>query len=181
MKTRQIRELHNLSSTRSRQSSRLFSSQPIHYCSSYVFESFLPIEIGQYGPVLASQGLNCWSIPEMSGDRRGTKRASEGGGQMCRSARHSTIPGLLILISFLYSRDFVKGTCFRGDRCKFEHPSKSSEEVKDRIPFCTDYRQVLQPPPPSQPQPPQPSSSRDTASSSSVSTCMRPSRWRTST
>jgi len=52
------------------------------------------------------------------------KRAREegsGGGQMCR--------------------DFEKGICFRGDRCKFSHPSKQ-ETGEMKIAFCTDFRQV---------------------------------------
>jgi len=51
------------------------------------------------------------------------KRAREegsGGGQMCR--------------------DFEKGICFRGDRCKFSHPSKQ-ETGEMKIAFCTDFRQ----------------------------------------
>lgn len=35
-------------------------------------------------------------------------------------------------------RDFDKGTCFRGDRCKFSHPE--GEEKNAKIPFCKDYK-----------------------------------------
>jgi len=56
----------------------------------------------------------------MDHDRRGNKRSrKESGDQMCR--------------------DYEKGTCFRGDRCKFKHPEE--ENGVSKIPFCKDFRQ----------------------------------------
>jgi len=49
------------------------------------------------------------------------KRArNDSGGQMCR--------------------DYDKGTCFRGERCKFKHPA-DKKEGDEKIPFCNDFRQ----------------------------------------
>lgn len=54
-------------------------------------------------------------------DRRSHKRSrNDSGEQMCR--------------------DFVKGTCFRGERCKFKHPAEDNAG-KAKIPFCKDFRQ----------------------------------------
>jgi len=53
-------------------------------------------------------------------DRRGSKRQrTESGNELCR--------------------DYNKGTCFRGGRCKFAHPKDEDLEGK-RIPFCKDFR-----------------------------------------
>jgi len=56
----------------------------------------------------------------MGDDRRGSKRQrTESGNELCR--------------------DYNKGTCFRGSRCKFAHPKDEDLEGK-RIPFCKDFR-----------------------------------------
>ena len=34
-------------------------------------------------------------------------------------------------------KDFIKGVCFRGNKCKYRHTGEMSEP--DTVPFCKDY------------------------------------------